>query len=509
MVNADVSSPSPFSSPGREAREPSAVGRRIADRYQIERVLHEDASTTTVSALHLTLEERVTVQVLSPEQRFDARRSAQYLDAIKPLARIKTDHVVRVLDVGVALYLGPFLVLEELEGNTLAQVLRAEGPLPVPRAVDYVLQACKGLAVAHAAGIVHRQLHPSRLLLARRGEFETLKVIDFPTLAEPAVEQRTYLAPEVMSEPLTADRRADVWSLGAVLYELVTGRSAFAPALKEAELSPTLRGIIARCLQPDPAQRFADVEELAAELLPLTTMNEVFRGSLTGSFSRQMMMAAAAQARAAASAQQPPRSQQARDGRGRERARWHSVWAAQPLRHWRQRWRELARRWQEQMPPGGPVLSQALAAAGVLLVGWVCIWWGQVTLMPPPPSQRVSALQVLPAALALPPPALAASAEVPAAAAPATAAVPAAEVESPIVAAPAAVEMPAAEAALAAPSRQADATPKPRSKKDARASRRRATTSKNTADQARQRKPVRRTRRAPVRADPASVPASP
>jgi serine/threonine protein kinase len=125
MVSVDASFPSAFPAHGREAREASDVGRRIADRYQIERVSHEDQLTTTVIARHLSLEERVTVQVLRPEQRFDTQRSAQYLDAIKALARIKTDHVVRVLDVGIALYLGPFLVLEELEGNTLAQLLRA------------------------------------------------------------------------------------------------------------------------------------------------------------------------------------------------------------------------------------------------------------------------------------------------------------------------------------------------------------------------------------------------
>ena len=296
------------------------MGRRIADRYQIEQQLREDERTITVAARHMTLEERVLIQVLCPELRFDAQRSAQYLRAAKALARIKTDHVARVLDVGVALYLGPFMVLEELQGSTLAELVGSQGPLPIPRAVEYVLQACKGLAVAHAAGIVHGQLHPSRLLLARQGEFETLKVIEFPTLElAPAERGEAYLAPEVASGQPEVDRRADVWSLGAVLYELVTGRAALSPGsgaalshgnaeqplapddlqADDAALSPALRAIISRCLQPDPEQRYLDVEALASELLPLTTMNEVFRGSLTGSFSRQMMMAAAAQARAA------------------------------------------------------------------------------------------------------------------------------------------------------------------------------------------------------------------
>lgn len=395
MATADVSSASGFPAPHREAREPSEVGRRIADRYQIEGQGREGASTVTVLARHLALDERVQIQVLRAEQRFDAPLSAQYLRSIKELARIKTDHVERVLDVGIALYLGPFLVLEELEGKTLAELLRAGGPLPVPRAVDYVLQACKGLAVAHAAGIVHGQLHPGRLLLARRGEFETLKVIDFPTMAVAAAERGpAYLAPELASGG-SADRRADVWSLGAVLYELVTGRSAFPPAAASAAiandalayddpaLTPALRSILSRCLQPEPEQRFADVEALAAELMPLTTMNEVFRGSLTGSFSRQMMMAAAAQARAAASS-----AAQARSQPSGWRARLLAVPAS--LQRWTERWRVLDRRWQERKPAGAPALPLVLGGAALLLLGVGSAALGDLTLRPPPPAPEVA-----------------------------------------------------------------------------------------------------------------------
>jgi len=201
----------------RQAKDASDVGGMIADRYQIEELSHEDATTSTVLAKHLALEERVAVQVLRPEQRFDQQLALQYLSRAKSLAHIKTDHALRVLDVGVALYLGPFMVMEHLEGSTLQHVLRAEGRLPVPRAVDYVLQACKGLAVAHAAGVVHGRLHTGRLLLARRRQFETLKVIDFPTLAialkEPvsgeSVPQRGYLAPELLRGDAVVDGRAD------------------------------------------------------------------------------------------------------------------------------------------------------------------------------------------------------------------------------------------------------------------------------------------------------------
>jgi serine/threonine-protein kinase len=388
-----------LSSRPRQAKEVSDIGALIGDRYRIDGLIREDASTSTVSARHLALEERVFVQVLRPEPRFDKRRTVQYLQAIKSLARIKTDHVVRVLDVGVALFLGPFMVMEDLEGSTLAEVLRAEGPLPLPRAVDYVLQACKGLAMAHAVGIVHGQLDASRLLLARRGAFETLKVIDFPTLGV-APAERGYLAPEVIGGAAPVGARADVWSLGAVLFELVSGRPALTPAAASTELahddaalSPALRRIIARCLQPDPALRFADVDELAAELLPLTTLNEVFRGSLTGSFSRQMVMAAAAQARAEATLERsaPSRTRAWRAALARLRSHL-------PELAWQARWQALEQTW-KQIAPEGPTLQGALTGAGgALLIGLACAGLGHVRLVPPP-SARAAALTVTPAAL--------------------------------------------------------------------------------------------------------------
>jgi serine/threonine-protein kinase len=393
-----------LSSRPRQAKEVSDIGDLIGDRYRIEGLVREDATTSTVSARHLALEERVFVQVLRPELRFDKRSTVRYLKAIKSLARIKTDHVVRVLDVGVALFLGPFLVMEELDGSTLAELLQAEGPLPLPRAVDYVLQACKGLAMAHAAGIVHGQLEPRRLLLARRGTFETLKVIDFPTLGVVAAERR-YLAPEVISGAAPIDGRADVWSVGAVLLELVSGRPALpspagsaAAAHDAAVLSPALRRIVARCLQPDPAQRFSDVDELAAELLPLTTLNEVFRGSLTGSFSRQMMMAAAAQAHAEASVERS-----ARPRTSAWRARLARLRSQLSELDWRARWRGLERLW-TQLAPQEPTLLQALTGAGgALVLGLVCAGLGHVRLVPPPAS-RAPALGVVPAAAPVPAP---------------------------------------------------------------------------------------------------------
>jgi serine/threonine-protein kinase len=226
------------------------------------------------------------------------------------------------------------MVMEYLEGTDLGEVLENEGPLPVARAVECVLQVCEALTVAHTAGITHRDIKPQNLFLARHGQFETLKVLDFgiadvspsPTagvLAEPLPEPSPttsgeravapvygtppYMAPERVRNDPSADHRSDIWSVGVVMHELVTGRGVFdastitetcsrivsdAPIdieTNEAVLPASLRTIIARCLMRNPAERYQSVEELAAALAPLATMHERFRGRSTGAFSRRLL----------------------------------------------------------------------------------------------------------------------------------------------------------------------------------------------------------------------------
>jgi serine/threonine-protein kinase len=196
----------------------------------------------------------------------------------------------------------PYIVMEYLQGESLAALLRRHGPLRVPDAVDYILQAIEGLAEAHAHGIVHRDLKPDNLFVHRRNDGGTvLKVLDFgiSKISLHGVSTRTgdimgspaYMAPEQMESTRSVDQRADVWSLGVVLYQLLTGRAPFhgdtLPLLcmhvvnDDPEPMSAIRGdlpdgledVVMRCLQKEPDQRCPDVGELARALAPFGPTN--------------------------------------------------------------------------------------------------------------------------------------------------------------------------------------------------------------------------------------------
>ena len=193
--------------------------------------------------------------------------------------------------------------MEYLEGRDLGQVLELEGRLTIRRAVHYVMQACEALAVAHASGITHRDIKPENLFLTQKGDLELIKLLDFG-ISKAALTGKVfgdelsgaeaqcllgtplYMSPEQIRSTAEVDHRADVWSLGAVLYELITARSAFVAdsvrqvwtriletsptplAMHCPEAPPSLQAVIDRCLEKDPARRFQNVAELAIALLP-------------------------------------------------------------------------------------------------------------------------------------------------------------------------------------------------------------------------------------------------
>jgi serine/threonine protein kinase len=201
-----------------------------------------------------------------------------------------------VVDVGTVDGGDPYIVMEHLEGDDLSAVLKREGAFSVERTVDYVLQACLALAEAHVAGIIHRDLKPSNLFLTRRPDGTPLiKVMDFGIAkTRGRMDQRVtdpsaimgspqYMAPEQLRAARDVDARADVWSLGVVLFELVTRRRPFdAETLGEIAakvtadpplpLPPSLPAgfadVIVRCLEKTPSRRFASVGALATALAP-------------------------------------------------------------------------------------------------------------------------------------------------------------------------------------------------------------------------------------------------
>jgi eukaryotic-like serine/threonine-protein kinase len=379
------------------------VGSTIAGRYRVERPIGEGAMGAVALARHVSLDEAVAIKFLPPELRRDPAANARLSREAKALARIKSDHVARVLDVGTTLSVGPYMVMEYLEGVDLGAVLESEGPLPVARAVECVLQVCEALTVAHTAGITHRDIKPQNLFLARHGQFETLKILDFgiaedsgppssTRVAEltdgdcevrsresaPVYGTPSYMAPERVRNDPDADHRSDIWSVGVVLHELVTGRAVFdAETITEtcarivsdepialepssAVLPPNLRSIIARCLERDPGRRYQSVEELAAALAPLGTMHERFRGRSTGAFSRRLFEEEIAQRSKAVAAALPAPPWQAAAAAARSSLAW-----------FRQR---------------AGATYVALAAASVVLVTIGAALLDEVPWMVPPPA---------------------------------------------------------------------------------------------------------------------------
>ncbi|MGH7283466.1 MAG: serine/threonine-protein kinase, partial [Polyangiaceae bacterium] len=244
-----------------------APGTLIDGKYRIERELGAGGMGFVVLAFHMGLEERVAVKMLLPDALADLEAVSRFSREAKAAARIKSEHVARVLDVSTLDDGTPYIVMEYLEGSDLEQVIEAKGPLPVEDAVDYLLQACEALVEAHARGVVHRDLKPGNLHLSNRADGSPLvKVLDFGiskiatrendgkvTTTSALLGSPLYMSPEQMKATRDVDGRSDIWAIGVVLYELLTGQSPFA--------APSMPQVCARVLDtdPDPVPAYANV----------------------------------------------------------------------------------------------------------------------------------------------------------------------------------------------------------------------------------------------------------
>jgi serine/threonine-protein kinase len=269
------------------------VGAIVAGKLRIERVLGAGGMGVVAVATHVQLEQRVAVKVLHDHLAADRDLVARFLREARAAARLRSDHVCRVSDVGELQSGAPYMVMELLEGRDLATAIATES-LPIDRAVDYVLQACVALAEAHAQGIVHRDLKPANLFVTTRIDGSPLiKVLDFGiakapvaagalTQTDAVIGTPGYMSPEQLRSARDVDVRADVWALGVILYQAVSGRLPFPGttltevAVKIAmdppeplEVAPAFRDVVFRCLEKDPARRFSDVRALAEVLAPL------------------------------------------------------------------------------------------------------------------------------------------------------------------------------------------------------------------------------------------------
>jgi serine/threonine-protein kinase len=285
---------------GPESLARIPVGRLIAGKYRLDRLIGKGGMGAVYAGQHELLGQAVAIKLLSDGSREPAA-GARFLNEARAAARIPSDHVVRVVDVGVDEG-RPYLVMEYLEGEDLARVLYGRGPLPEKEAVDYVLQAVEALAQAHALGIIHRDLKPSNLFLAKRPDGSRLvKVLDFgiakafgsavstqhaAVTTQGLIGSPAYMAPEYVRSAKSIDTRADIWAIGVILYELLSGSVPFrgdnpgevlaailettpAPlASLRGGLSPGLVAVVMKCLARKPEERYPELADVAEALAP-------------------------------------------------------------------------------------------------------------------------------------------------------------------------------------------------------------------------------------------------
>lgn len=279
-------------------------------KYRVERVLGQGGMGMVVAARHLHLGELFAIKLMLPAVLDYPDAVTRFLREARASARLKNEHIVRVHDVGSLENGAPYMIMEHLEGQDLKAVLRARGPLPLQEAALYVYQACEAVADAHALGIVHRDLKPANLFLTRRSNGSPcVKVLDFgiskeldpanqvgPDLTKTGMVMGSpyYMSPEQMAHLKAADPRSDIWSLGVILFQLLTGTLPFqaeavtelvtrilqapTPSITQGrpDLPPAIEVIVCKCLEKQREQRFSSVAELMAALRPfLNTAPEV------------------------------------------------------------------------------------------------------------------------------------------------------------------------------------------------------------------------------------------
>ena len=280
-------------------------GQILAGKFRIERVLGQGGMGVVVAATHIQLDERVALKFLLPDALNNPEAVERFAREARAAVKIKSEHVARVSDVGTLESGSPYMVMEYLEGQDLGAWVRSYGAMKVPEAIEFLLQACEALAEAHLLGIVHRDLKPANLFVTRRADGSPcIKVLDFGiskltlpgagpelgmTKTNTVMGSPLYMSPEQMSSTRNVDRRTDIWALGVIFYEILTGRVPF-----EAETMPQLCGMILqdpprplrdlrpdvpdalqwvvwRCLEKDRERRFNNVAELALSLAPFGT----------------------------------------------------------------------------------------------------------------------------------------------------------------------------------------------------------------------------------------------
>jgi serine/threonine-protein kinase len=281
-----------------------APGDRVAEHYEVGPIIGAGALGIVYKARHVELGQAVALEVLRPDLARNGSAWRRFEREARALAALHNKHVLRVHDSGTLDSGLRYMVMELLKGCTLREVL-TNGPVPPPLAAQYALQVCSALSDAHRFNIIHQDVRPENVFLAKyRAAEPVIKLLGFGTAVfldderQHTLTRRTtarpdYLSPEHLKEQSMIDARSDIWSVGMLLYELIAGRTPFfglnvaQTCLKIAsgdisrieyicpeticpDIPPALAAAIHCCLELNPERRFASVDELALALEPFS-----------------------------------------------------------------------------------------------------------------------------------------------------------------------------------------------------------------------------------------------
>ncbi|NUO53375.1 MAG: serine/threonine protein kinase [Polyangiaceae bacterium] len=286
---------------------PVQIGEVLLGKYVVERVIGAGGMGVVVAVRHRELNELYAMKFMLPAALVNPQAVERFVREARAAAKLKSEHVASVTDVGRLETGSPYMVMEHLTGKDLEKILEESGPMNTVTAATYVMQACDAIAEAHDAGIVHRDLKPANLFLTKRPSGSPcVKVLDFGisksvnpdeqgggsmTRTTAIMGSPYYMSPEQMRSSKNVDARTDIWALGVILYQLTTGRVPFPgdtitevcsgvlsedmPAIVPVfpNVSPEFEAIVRHCLAKRPEQRFQNARELMAALATIAGAN--------------------------------------------------------------------------------------------------------------------------------------------------------------------------------------------------------------------------------------------